>query len=231
MTTATPHRAALLVGLACLTLAVPVARAQVEVTAGFGLFGPTTAIGHAQSLPIFTLEPVQNLDARHRPAPALNAGVAFWASRHFGLEARGLWSPGTLARESEVGPARFAVEEDAYVLAATGRLLYRPFDIQTRASPYLLAGIGVIAHAGDAYSSFPGSKADVNLVAGVGVRVALGGPWALRLELEDNISWANFGTETASLDGPLVSPIATPLRSETLMQHEFVLSQSIVFVP
>lgn len=169
---------------AALSGALPAQQPPVEITPYVGLYTPTTTV-------VSQFEPTCTCDVslKHQPAFLVGTRVLFWMNRRLGLEAAMAYSgSGLHAEASGLGSA----DTTAEVVLGTARLvahLNRPDAVTGFIAG---AGLGVVAHGGDAYSGITGTT-DLGASVMFGVRSRIGSQLTVRLELEDYLYSASFG--------------------------------------
>lgn len=223
--------------------APPPARAQVEIAPYIGPYLPTGAVIETESTPLGGLARDRY---EHRTAVAFGGRLTLWLSGRAGLEATLLHTNSTLSHVSGelinlAGQPATAIDYDARVLAATGRVLVRLGSSGARVAPHVLGGLGVIKRSGRAYDghdvenlvfSLAGEvegTSDLVGVIGAGLSIELTRHLRIRLDLEDYISSAGFRlTDTVNTGTNTVVLEQVMRETDSRLQNEIVLSQALV---
>lgn len=216
-----PGRApSLMVVLGLLLTSPGISAAQVELSVGGGLYVPTTTVG---KLDRGTEPSVTRLSWCHETAAHLGGRLTVWVTHQFGVETAVSYSSSNVKRKEDHGSYVLTLgEEDAAVLAATGRAVWRFGGRSGLPALHLLVGLGIITRSGNAYEEFAGMT-DPTAVVGSGLRVSIGPNLLLRFDVEDYI----YPAEIKILGQPTVRGRAeTSLGSH--VQNDLAISQTLV---
>ena len=104
-------------------------------------------------------------------------------------------------------------EVEGRVILASVRALWGLGAGGGAAAWHLTTGVGVLSRGAYAYESLDGTT-DIGAVVGIGTRARIGDRWSLRIDLEDNISSAEFELGGAS--------------SGSTLQNDLMLSVGLV---
>ncbi len=183
----------LVIALSAIVGTRAAAQVRFEIAPTVGGYLPTTDLVGGEVVIGNTV-----LNARiHQAAAALIGGRAtVWASK-FGIEASILYSPSHLIQE--VSPGGGFDDDRAWVTFSSVRAVVAlPFP-DRRAVLTLSAGGGMVRRSGNGWSNIDTGMMDVLGVVGAGVRLRAGGPFTLRIDIDDHVSNAQVDDFSARL--------------------------------
>ena len=186
----------------------------VEVTPVVGLYLPL-----ADMIDQYDQSSGIGLRTTQRVAFTVGGRVGIWLGPRLALEASGTYAASEV--HVEVTPIGSGTEQGS-VTTLSLRAVYR-LGAPGRRGPrwYLLGGVAVLDRRGDYWDNITAAGiatkglTDASAVLGGGIALAVGGPWALRIEVEDHAYVAEFTFD----DG-----VAPPEATERRLQQDLVLS-------
>ncbi len=133
-------------------------------------------------IPISSLGDEGGTEAKHQPSVALGIRGTFPGAGRVGLEG----VIGLAAGAVKATSASQEAEVSGRIVMASVRALWALGTPGESRSWHATTGVGVSSRGSDAYSPFDGTT-DIGGIIGIGMRTRVG-RWALRFDLEDNIS-------------------------------------------
>ena len=177
------------VALALLAVPARTASAQgasVDLTLFGGIYVPTGDFDDLGS------------DIENQRSVALGGRLTFWGGGRIGVEGTFAFAPSDVDNPSGGG-----ADIDARVVTGNASLLVGLLPSGSTAALFLRGGLALIARGGDAFENIDG-KTDVGGVVGVGLRVPLGPVIGLRIDAEDYLYNAKFGSSRSSFQNDLM---------------------------
>jgi opacity protein-like surface antigen len=197
-----------LAAVASVTLFLPAAGVaqpapRVELTPYVGAFWPTRLLARED----FDVGGAR--EWKHEIAIATGARVNWWFSRRWGIEGSFAYAPSALNFSFGFDPWTPA---EAAIVAGTLRGLVR-FPVGSATTLHAGSGVGVLHRGGEGYELL-GTMTDLSLVGAAGIRVSVSSALALRVDVEDYLSWVDGRTDRS---GEL----------DTRLQNDIVFSQGL----
>ena len=201
----------------------------IEVTAGGGLFLPTGDVFRSviRVSPDFQAEEfVLVSKTGHEAALSIGARLTSWLSPRLAVEAAVFFSESRVTITQEIEdfyppPPRNGSQASVLAATARGRLRIGPTD--SPISFTVAGGGGLLSRGGDAYDFLEGTT-DFTVVLGTGLSVRVAPNVALRVDLEDYMSWPTVQLPTFVRQDPV--PGTTEFQ-DGRFQNDFVISQGI----